>query len=124
MIKIDKNMALMLYKKMNKYTGGAFGIRDEGLLDSALESIYQEFGGVELYKGVEMKSARLCFNIIKNHPFIDGNKRLGVYIMLVYAYLNGLYIKLSDDEIIDLGMNVASGKYDFNDILNIINNSV
>lgn len=78
MKKLSKNQIIYLHSMTVKKTGGLDGIRDEGLLDSALNSPFQCFSGEELYPSIQSKAARLGFSIIKNHPFLDGNKRIGV----------------------------------------------
>ena len=66
-----------------------FGIeRDRGLFESALNTIYQSFGGEELYPSFEEKAANLLYLIIKNHPFVDGNKRIGAFLFLLFLYEN------------------------------------
>jgi death-on-curing protein len=95
-----------------KNTGGLDGIRDEGLLDSALNSPFQSFAGEELYPSIQSKAARLGFSIINNHPFLDGNKRIGILAMMVFLDINGIELVCGDEDIIDLGLGVASGKYD------------
>lgn len=70
-------------------TGGLDGIRDEGLLESALNSPFQTFDDVPLYKTIEAKAARLGYSLVNNHPFIDGNKRTGMMAMLLFLELNG-----------------------------------
>ena len=90
-------------------TGGIHGIRDENLLDSAVNSPFQTFGGTYVYVTLEMKAARLCYSIIKNHAFIDGNKRIGILAMLTFLELHGIVLDYSDDELISLGNSVADG---------------
>ena len=75
MIKFSKEKVELLHQLMAQETGGAVGLRDEGLLDSALEGIYQSFGGKELYPSKEEKGARLGYTLISNHAFLDGNKK-------------------------------------------------
>jgi death-on-curing protein len=100
-----------------KKTGGLDGIRDEGLLESALGSPFQSFGEEELYPSIQAKAARLGFSIIKNHPFLDGNKRIGILGMMVFLDINGIELECTDEDIIDLGLGIASGKYDDNYVI-------
>jgi death-on-curing protein len=97
---------------MLERTGGFAGIRDEGLLDSALASPFQTFGGTDLFPDVIAKISRLTFGIIKNHPFFDGNKRTGMYVMLVMLRINGFGINFSEEEIIRVGLAIANGEMD------------
>ena len=78
MIKLSKEKVMLLHEMLAKQTGGSTGIRDTDLLESALESAYQTFGGVELYPSVEEKGAWLGYALISNHAFVDGNKRIGM----------------------------------------------
>ncbi len=89
MIRLTKEQVLMLHTQLIESTGGCDGIRDEGLLDSALESPFQSFSGEELYPSVQAKAARLCYGLVKNHAMMDGNKRIGVHAMLVFLAVNG-----------------------------------
>ncbi len=117
MIKIGKEKVLLLHQLMAEATGGDVGIRDEALLESAIENIYATFDGVELYPSKEEKAARLGFSLISNHAFVDGNKRIGIYIMLSFLELNGIKIEASNDEVYELGMKIAEGKADYDYIL-------
>lgn len=78
MIRLSKEQVILLHKRLIEATGGREGIRDEGMLDSALANPFQSFGNEELYPSVQTKAAQLCFGIVKNHPMVDGNKRLGM----------------------------------------------
>ncbi|MCR4712121.1 MAG: type II toxin-antitoxin system death-on-curing family toxin [Clostridia bacterium] len=117
MIKIGKEKVLLLHQLMAEATGGDVGVRDEALLESAIENVYATFDGVELYPSKEEKAARLGFSLISNHAFVDGNKRIGIYIMLSFLEVNGIRIEASNDEVYELGMKVAEGKADYNYIL-------
>jgi death-on-curing protein len=109
MIRLSTEQVLLLHRIMNAETGGADGIRDEGLLDSALNAPFQTFDGQELYPGVIGKAARLGYSLIANHPFVDGNKRIGVLVMLAFLELNGTSLKYTDDELVEIGLGVAEG---------------
>ena len=121
MIKLSKEMILNLYKKMVMYTGGSFGIREETLLDSALLAPFQTFFGDELYKTTLEKAARLGYGLVANHPFIDGNKRIGIYVMLVFLEVNNIFIDFSDDDIINLALKIADGTYKYDDVYDMLN---
>lgn len=116
MILLNKEQIKYLHSKMIQETGGSNGIRDEGLLDSALSVPFQSFGGMELYPSMIGKAARLCCGLIKNHAFFDGNKRIGIYAMLVFLELNGMEMECSEEELIALGLGIASGKIEEKDI--------
>ena len=95
-------------------------VRDYNLLDSALSSAFQTFGGQELYPSLEEKGARIGFSLIANHAFVDGNKRIGLFVMLVFLEINGLKISATDQDIIEIGLSVANGKTDYEALLNWI----
>lgn len=117
MIKFSKEKVLLLHQLMAEATGGDVGVRDETLLESAIENIYATFDGVELYPSKEEKAARLGFSLISNHAFVDGNKRIGVYVMLSFLELNGIRIWASNEDVVNLGLSVADGSAGYNDIL-------
>ncbi|MCH5191750.1 MAG: type II toxin-antitoxin system death-on-curing family toxin [Oscillospiraceae bacterium] len=117
MIKIKKDKVLLLHQLMAQATGGDVGVRDEALLESAIENIYATFDGVELYQSKEEKAARLGFSLISNHAFVDGNKRIGMYVMISFLELNGIKIDAANDDVAELGLSVADGSADYNDIL-------
>ena len=122
MIKLTKDNILTLYKIMVDNTGGTIGIRDTSLLESALNAPFQTFGDEELYPSIIEKASRLCYGLIKNHPFIDGNKRIGVYAMLVFLESNNLNLNFSDEEIINIALKTADSTYSYEDILGILYN--
>ena len=117
MIKFSKEKILLLHQLMGEATGGTVGVRDEGLLESALESAYSGFDGEEFYPTKEEKGARLGFSLISNHAFLDGNKRIGIYVMLSFLEMNGVRINCTDDELVDIGLSVASGSMDYDGLL-------
>ena len=117
MIKISKEKALLLHKLITKETGGDPNIRDLALLDSALESAFQTFDGQELYPTKAEKGARLGYALISNHAFVDGNKRIGMYILLTFLEVNGIRIRPSEEEVVRVGLALASGKMKYEDLL-------
>ena len=122
MIRFSEEKVKFLYKLMVEATGGSFGIRDGKLLDSALEGIFQTFDGKELYPTKEEKGAMLGYSLISNHAFVDGNKRIGVYVMLTFLEVNGIRIECTDDELIELGLGVAAGEISYEELLDWILN--
>ena len=120
MIKIDKEKVLLLHQLIAQETGGSVGIRDVDLLESALNNAYATFDGEELYKSKEEKAASLGFWLISNHAFVDGNKRIGVYVMLTFLEAEGIKINCSNADVVHLGLSVASGKMKFDEILDWI----
>ena len=117
MIKFSKEKVLLLHQLITQETGGSNEIRDFDLLDSALESVYATFGGVELYPTKEEKGARLGFTLISNHAFVDGNKRIGMYVMLTFLAVNGIEIECTNEDVIEVGLGVASRNMDYDELL-------
>lgn len=93
-------------------TGGLDGVRDEGLLESAVNAPFQSFDNAPLYKTIEAKAARLGFSLVNNHAFVDGNKRTGMMAMLLFLDINGAGRDCSDEEIIRIGLALADGSMD------------
>lgn len=120
MTKFDEDYVKLLYQLVIQKSGGSFGIRSEALLNSALEAPYATFDGKELFPSKIEKGARLCYGLISNHPFIDGNKRIGTLAMISFFEMNGLNIEFSDEELTELALNIESGKYNYEDTLEFI----
>ena len=120
MIRFSSEKVKLLHQLMAEATGGSVGVRDEGLLDSAIEGAFATFDGVELYLSKEEKAAKLGYSLISNHAFVDGNKRIGVYVMLSFLELNGIHIEATDKDVVSLGLGVADGSMEQKDILDWI----
>lgn len=117
MIKFSQEKVLLLHKLITEETGGDPNIRDFALLESALESAFQTFDGKELYPTKEEKGARLGYSLISNHAFVDGNKRIGMYVMMTFLEVNGIKINPAVDDVARVGLAVASGKMKYDDLL-------
>ena len=118
MIRFSREKVLLLHQLLAEATGGSVGVRDQDLLDSALESAFAGFGDQEFYPTKEEKGARLGYTLISNHAFVDGNKRIGLYVMLAFLEMNGIQIKCTDEELIQVGLSVADGKMGYEDLYN------
>ena len=114
---LSKRQILMLHSMLMEQSGGMKGLRDEGLLDSAIHLPLQTFGGQELYPTILEKAARLGYGLIHNHPFVDGNKRIGMYVMLTFLEVNGIRLDCTNDEVVEVGLAVASGAMDYEALL-------
>jgi death-on-curing protein len=90
--------------------GGALGLRDRGLLESALAMPAATFGGETLHPSLHEQGGAYLFHLVKNHPFVDGNKRVGLACCLAFLRLNDLRIDASDDELVELVFGVAEGR--------------
>lgn len=117
MIILSKEQVLKLHAGLIKAAGGSGGIRDEGMLDLALNNPFQSFDGKELYPSIQAKAARLCFGLVKNHAMLDGNKRLGTHVMLVFLALNGYELYYRQKELSDVILALASGNIGEKEIL-------
>lgn len=122
MITLTVSEIFRLHQKLLDATGGLSGTRDLGLLESAVYSANQVFGEEEAYPTVEQRAARLAYAITQNHPFVDGNKRIGMLVMLMTLRLNHVQIQYTQAELIQLGLSVADNSYRYEDILAWINN--
>lgn len=114
---LNKRQILMLHQHLVDETGGSPGLRDEGPLDSALNAPFQTFGDTSAYPSLQQKAARLCYGLVKNHPFIDGNKRIGAHAMLVFLAVNGLELSYTQQELSDIILQVAAGEKEYDDLL-------
>ena len=117
MIRFSKEKILLLHRIMAQATGGSVGVRDEGLLESALDAAFSGFGGVEFYPTKEEKGARLGYNLISNHAFVDGNKRIGMYVMLTFLEVNGIRMDCTNEDVVHAGLSVADGSMDYDGLL-------
>lgn len=116
------DQVIELHRKLIETSGGSLGIRDEGMLDSALKTPLQTFDNRELFPSIQEKATRLAFGLIQNHPFVDGNKRIGTHVMLIFLALNGITLSYTDEELIEIILQVASGKADEQDLYQWIEN--
>ena len=114
---ITKEQLIRIHSRLIAETGGIDGVRDENLLDSALNAPFQIFGGVELYSDIRQKAARLGYGIIKNHPFLDGNKRIGANSMLLFLALNDIRLCYSQNELVNVILSVADGSADVDTLI-------
>jgi death-on-curing protein len=117
MIKFSKDKVLLLHRLIAEETGGSIGIRDEGLLEAALENAFSGFGGQEFYPSKEEKGARLGYELISNHAFVDGNKRIGMYVMLTFLEVNGVKLRPTAADLVRVGIALANGEMDYDGLL-------
>ena len=115
--KFSKEKVLLLHQYLAEETGGSVGLRDEGLLESALESAFAMFDGKELYPSKEEKAARLGASLVGNHAFLDGNKRIGMYVVLTFLEVNGGRLDCRDADIVEAGLALASGTMGYEGLL-------
>ena len=111
MKKLKLDQIIKLHEMLLKETGGIPGLRDVSLLESAINSPFQTFDKVSLSPTLERKAARLGYGIVKNHPFLDGNKRTGLLAMLTFLEINGIKLDYTDEELIKIGLALADGTF-------------
>lgn len=109
---LSKRQIRMLHSLLIDRSGGLKGLRDEGLLDAAINAPMQTFDGQELYATILEKAARLGYGLIHNHPFVDGNKRIGTHAMLVFLDINNITLSYESEDLIAIILRVASGDVD------------
>ena len=117
MKRLSKEQIFLLHSQLIQQTGGSDGVRDYALLESAIEAPFQSFGGDELYPTIQAKAARLGYGLIKNHCMVDGNKRIGTHVMLVFLTLNGIELSYTQKELYEVILQVASGELEYEDLL-------
>lgn len=122
MIFLTVDEIIQLHTKLIARTGGSDGLRDFGLFESSVFSAQNSFDDTEIYPTTEEKAARLMYALVSNHAFVDGNKRIGAFVMLMTLKLNDIDIQYSQSELIELGLSVASGIAKYDDILAWIRN--
>jgi death-on-curing protein len=112
MKRVTIEQVIEMHSALIAETGGLDGVRDINLLDGSVNSPYHTFGGQNLYPTIQAMAAHLTFSLIKNHPFLDGNKRTGVLAMLVFLDVNGIPVHCHNEELIKLGLGLAEGSID------------
>jgi death-on-curing protein len=117
MIILSSRQIVALHSQLISETGGTDGIRDEGLLSSALNAPFQSFGDTDVYPSIQQKAARLGFGLVKNHAFIDGNKRIGAHAMLVFLALNSIELEYTQDELSETFLKIAAGELSQEELL-------
>lgn len=111
MIILSVEQVLLLHQELINQFGGQQGIRDKGLLESACSSPFQSFDGIDMYPSIEEKGAHLCYSLVMDHPFIDGNKRIGIHAMLVFFELNQIHLQYTQEELYTVILQMASANY-------------
>ena len=120
MKRISLETLIAMHSELITQTGGLDGVRDLNMLDASVNSPFHTFGGQNLYPTLQAMAAHLAFSLIKNHPFLDGNKRIGILAMLVFLELNGLPLVCTDDELVSLGLGLAESSIDESELIDWI----
>ncbi|OLR64768.1 type II toxin-antitoxin system death-on-curing family toxin [Peptoniphilus porci] len=121
---ISAKEVIKIQEKLIKRYGGSYGIREMNLLNSSIESVFQTFDGEELYPNILDKIIQISYSLIKNHCFIDGNKRIGIMILLYLLEINEVKHNLTNEDLIEIGLKVASGEMDKTNFKKIIEDNI
>ena len=115
---------LELHDKIIEVSGGARGIRDMSALESSINQPRLTFDQTDLYPSIIKKAAALCFFLVMNHPFVDGNKRIGHAAMETFLILNGFEIQADIDEQEKILLTLAAGRLDLEEFTSWLNNHI
>ena len=121
MKRLSLETVIAMHSELIAQSGGLDGVRDENMLDASINSPFHTFGGQFLYPTVQAMAAHLAFSLVKNHPFLDGNKRIGIFAMLVFLKVNGFQIICTDNELETLGWGLADDSISEVNLLDWIN---
>ena len=124
MTKFSPEKVLLLHQLIAQETGGEVGLRDKNLLEAALESAFAGVADREFYPSKEEKAAKLGYDLISNHAFLDGNKRIGMYVMLTFLEANGVSLTATNEEVVEVALSVASGKTQYDGLLDWVQKHV
>ena len=108
---------IRLHSKMIARSGGSEGVRDLGLIGSAVMRASAGYGDFEVYTTAVQKAAAVCCGLVGNHGFVDGNKRIGVAAMLLILQKNGVTLQYTQQELIRFGMELAQGLLEVDDCI-------
>ena len=122
MIGLNRDQIIKLHEAIYERYGGDVGVLNDGMLDSALQTPFQTFGGEELYPETKDKIIRLAYGLIKNHSFRDGNKRIGALVLLTLLEINGYHVNASNEEFADIIMGIAASEKNDKDLSDWVDN--
>ena len=121
---LSLSQVLFLHQRLIEQSGGTSGTRDQNALESALAQPKMTFEGKELYPTLAEKAAALCYSLISNHPFVDGNKRIGHAVMEVFLVINGYEIAAAIDEQEEIMLKLASSKMERSDFIDWLKDKI
>jgi death on curing protein len=107
---LSVDQVLALHREQVHRYGGARGLRDRGLLESAVARPAMTFGGEDLYEDLASKAAALMHSLVLNHPFLDGNKRVAAHAALIFVALNGQVVRTPPEQLVAVTLAAAEGK--------------
>jgi death-on-curing protein len=114
---LTKAQILAMHSELIESFGGDDGIRDESMLESALSAPFHTFDGQYMFPTIHQRAVRLGFGLIKNHPFIDGNKRIGAHVMLTVLAMNGIELEYTQKELYEMILQVADSSASYEELL-------
>jgi len=117
---ITIEQALLAHEEIISESGGSQGVRDLGLLDSALNRPFHSFAGTDLYETVFEKTAALTHSLLLNHPFVDGNKRTAMYLCYRFLQLNDYILTASNKQLVKFALDIESKKLDLSGIARLL----
>ena len=117
MVRFSREKVLLLHRLIAQETGGEVGLRDQALVDAALTAAFAGKADCEFYPTKEEKAAKLGFDLISNHAFFDGNRRIGMFVMLTFLEANGVALEATDEDVTEAGLGVASGAWTYEKLL-------
>ncbi len=121
MIWLTKEQVVYLHTELVKETGGLDGVRDMGMIESAITIPFSTFDNVEMFPSIREKIVRLAYGLVQNHPFIDGNKRIGAHVMLVLLAVNGITLEYTQEELSAIFLKLAAGEGGYEELLSWVN---
>lgn len=121
---LTKRLVLAIHRDQIESFGGTLGVRSEAALDAALAQPQATFGRKLLHPSIEEQAAAYLFHLVQDHPFVDGNKRVGLAATDTFLRLNGYRLDLSDKRLYELIMRVASGKLDKDALIEALRESI
>ncbi len=124
MIYFTKEQVIIMHNNLIKLTGGKQGVKDYNSLDFCIKSSFVTFNNVDLYPTIIDKYATLGFNIITKHPFHDGNKRIGMHLLMLGLKLNNIDVYFSNTDVINLGLNIAKNKTNKPELIKFIKTNI
>ena len=122
MRKLSVEEVIYIHSEAIREFGGSEGIRDRGLLESAVNAPFQSFGGYDVYPTIYEKAARLGFGLAQNHAFIDGNKRVAVLAVFMFLRANGIEIDCTEFELFSTFMRLAESAMTFEELVSWLKN--
>ncbi len=117
MIWLTKEQLIFLHSDLINTSGGLDDVRDEGMIESAIAAPFITFDSKEMFPSVIEKATRLAYGLVQNHPFIDGNKRIGAHALLVCLALNNIYLEYEQSELAATFLKLAAGNSSYQELL-------